>query len=150
MPKITNSSNVSPVKRISIHRGDESPPLTLNRLRIFVLITVITYSGRWAETQPCDWLASLTDPGSINALLELPVLVTYLGRCLLYLLGTEVGDGLPHFAGPPLDDRVAEHRDDHDEQEVARVHQVQVDEGAVVLVRGRSELDFTVTAGFWI
>lgn len=52
---------------------------------------------------------------------------------LLYLLGAVVDVGLPYFAGPPFDDRVAEHRDDHDKQEVARVHQVQIDEGSVIL-----------------
>lgn len=68
--------------------------------------------------------------------LELPVGVTKLCWGLLYLLGAEVGVGLPDFAGPALDDGVAEHGDDHDEEEVARVHQVQVDEGAVVLTKG--------------
>lgn len=54
---------------------------------------------------------------------------------LQYLLGAEVGVGLPHFTGPPLDDCIAEHSDDHDEEEVAGVHQVEVDEGTVILVR---------------
>lgn len=56
-----------------------------------------------------------------------------------YLLGAEVRVALSHLAWTPLDDRVAEHGDDHDEQEVAGVHQVQVDEGAVVL-RGRKQV----------
>lgn len=58
----------------------------------------------------------------------------------MYLLRAEVGVGLPYFARPPLDDCIAEHSDDHDKQEVARVHQVQVDEGTVVLV-GKSLKD---------
>lgn len=50
-----------------------------------------------------------------------------------YLLGAKFRVALPHFAWTPFNDCIAEHSDDHDEQEVAGVHQVQVDEGAVVL-----------------
>lgn len=50
-----------------------------------------------------------------------------------YLLGAELRVALPHFAWTPFNDCIAEHSDDHDKQEVAGVHQVQVDEGAVVL-----------------
>lgn len=50
-----------------------------------------------------------------------------------YLLGAEFRVALPHFAWTPFDDCIAEHSNDHDEEEVAGVHQVQVDEGAVVL-----------------
>lgn len=67
-----------------------------------------------------------------------------------YLLRTEVWVALSDFAGPSLDDCIAEHSDDHDEQEVARVHQVQVDEGAVVLVTNRekkSNTQLNTTAG---
>lgn len=56
-----------------------------------------------------------------------------LGWGRTYLLGAEFRAALPHFAGTPFNDCIAEHRDDHDEEEVAGVHQVQVDEGAVVL-----------------
>lgn len=52
---------------------------------------------------------------------------------LLYLLRAVVHVGLPYFSRPALDDCVTEHRDDHDKQEVACVHQVKVDERAVVL-----------------
>lgn len=78
-------------------------------------------------------LAQLNQP--IGALLELPVRFIHHCSCLLYLLGAEVRVGLPYFARPPLDDCIAEHSDDHDKQEVACVHQVQVDEGTVILAR---------------
>lgn len=52
---------------------------------------------------------------------------------LLYLLRAVVYVGLPYFARPPFDDCVAEHCDDHDKQEVACVHQMQIDEGSVIL-----------------
>lgn len=67
-----------------------------------------------------------------------------------YLLRTEVWVALSDFARPSLDDCIAEHSDDHDEQEVARVHQVQVDEGTVVLVTDKeikSNTQFSSTAG---
>lgn len=67
-----------------------------------------------------------------------------------YLLRTEVWVALSDFAGPSLDDCIAEHSDDHDEQEVARVHQVQVDEGTVVLVTDKeikSNTQFSSPAG---
>lgn len=78
-------------------------------------------------------LAQLNRP--IGALLELPVRFIHHCSCLLYLLRAEVRVGLSYFAGTPLDDCIAEHSDDHDKQEVACVHQVQVDEGTVILVR---------------
>ena len=43
---------------------------------------------------------------------------------------------MSYFARSAFNDCVAEHSDDHDEQEVASVHQVQVDQRAVVLQRG--------------
>lgn len=51
----------------------------------------------------------------------------------LYLFRAVVHVGLPYFPRPALDDCVTEHCDDHDEQEVACVHQVEVDERSVVL-----------------
>lgn len=53
----------------------------------------------------------------------------------MYLLRAEVKVGLPYFARPTLNDSIAEHSDDHDKEEVACMHQVQVDEGTVILVR---------------
>lgn len=78
---------------------------------------------------------SLTDHWSADTRLKLPVEVILHSWCLLYLLRTEVRVGLSHFARPSLYDCIAEHSDDHDKQEVASVHQVEVDEGAVILVR---------------
>ena len=40
---------------------------------------------------------------------------------------------MSYFPRSAFNDGVAEHRDDHDEEEVASVHQVQVDERAIVL-----------------
>lgn len=59
---------------------------------------------------------------------------------MLYLLWAQVGAALPHFARPPFNHRVTEHSDDHDKQEVAGVHQVQVDEGAVIVRHDDGEL----------
>lgn len=69
----------------------------------------------------------LHPPTSASADLQRVVRLSYLLRAVVHV-------GLPYFAGPPFDDRVAEHRDDHDKQEVARVHQMQIDEGSVILV----------------
>lgn len=68
-----------------------------------------------------------------NSLTAPPVEVIKHCWCLLYLLWTEVGVGLSHFARPPLYDCIAEHSNDHDKQEVASVHQVKVDEGAIII-----------------
>lgn len=65
-------------------------------------------------------------PSSASAELQRGIILLYLLRAVVYV-------GLPYFAGPPFDDCVAEHRDDHDKQEVARVHQMQIDEGSVIL-----------------
>lgn len=59
----------------------------------------------------------------------------------MYLLGAEVGVGRSHLARPSLNDCIAEHGDDHDKQEVAGVHQVEVDEGAVVLEKTHTAED---------
>lgn len=88
-----------------------------------------------AENQQCDWIMSLTNHWSVDAWLKLPVIVIQHCWCLLYLLRAEVGVGLSDFARPPLDDCIAEHSDDHDKQEVACVHQVQVDERTIILGR---------------
>lgn len=80
---------------------------------------------------------SVTDHWSADVSLKLPVEVIKHCWCLLYLLRAEVGVGLSYFAGSPLDDCIAEHSDDHDKQEVASVHQMQVDERAVILVTKR-------------
>lgn len=80
-------------------------------------------------------IVSLTDHWSVDVWLKLPVDVIKHCWCLLYLLWAEVGVGLSYFARPPLYDCIAEHSDDHDKQEVASVHQMQVDEGTVILVR---------------
>lgn len=45
-----------------------------------------------------------------------------------HLFLTEIGVVLSNFARSALDDCIAEHRDDHHEQEVAGVHEVQVNE----------------------
>lgn len=68
-----------------------------------------------------------------NPLTTPPVHVIKHCWCLLYLLRTEVGVGLSHFAWSPLYDCIAEHSNDHDKQEVACVHQVEVDEGTVII-----------------
>lgn len=57
-----------------------------------------------------------------------------------YLLGAEFRVALPHFAWTAFNDCIAEHSNDHDEQEVAGVHQVQVDEGAVVLHMSKQQV----------
>lgn len=50
-----------------------------------------------------------------------------------YLFWTEIWVVLSNFARPALDDCIAEHCDDHHKQEVAGVHEVQVNERAIVL-----------------
>lgn len=50
-----------------------------------------------------------------------------------YLFWTKLWIVLSNFSGSALDDRIAEHCDDHNKQEVAGVHKVQINEGAVVL-----------------
>lgn len=103
---------------------------------------------QFSENQQCDWIISQTNHWSVGVWLKLPVLVILHCWCLLYLLRTEVRVCLPYFARPPLDDCIAEHSDDHDKQEVACVHQVQVDERTVILGPKEKELLYFIVFDF--
>lgn len=56
-----------------------------------------------------------------------------------YLFWTKIWVVLSNFARPALDDCIAEHCDDHHKQEVAGVHEVQVNERAIVLSGKRTQ-----------
>lgn len=65
-----------------------------------------------------------------------PVLSRWQG----HLFWTVLRVVLSNFSGSALDDCIAEHSDDHYKQEVAGVHEVQVNERTVVIWNGDSEL----------
>lgn len=66
--------------------------------------------------------------------------MSHLSRRQGHLFWTEIWVVLSNFARPALDDCIAEHCDDHHKQEVAGVHEVQVNERAIVIWNDDSEL----------